>query len=89
MKVVQLRKNWNLYKQGYTHAFRFDSWGVDSGAVLQALNKIYNNQQWRGRYYAWTIGHGVLKQKHNGVWIRPTYIAVRSKTVVTQVLLTL
>ena len=89
MKVVKLRKNWNLYKEGYTHAFRFDSWNYDSGAVIAALNKIYNNRQWRGRYYAWGLGHGELTQNKEGRWIRPTYIAVRSEAVVTQVLLTL
>lgn len=89
MKVVRLRKNWKLYKQGYTHAFRFDSWSSDSGAVIAALNKIYNNRQWRGKHYAWEFGHGVLMQNKRGVWIRPTYIAVRSEAVVTQVLLSL
>ena len=87
MKVVKLRKNWNLYKRGFTHAFRFESWREENGHVIKALNKIYNNRQWRGKYYAWDIADGQWHVDATGRWVCPYYIGVRSEAVITQVLL--
>ena len=89
MKVVKLKKNWKLYKEGYTHAFKFDQWTEETGSVVRALNKVYNNRQWRGKYYAWNITYGSWYRDHNKKWQRFGYIAVRSEAVVTQVLLIL
>ena len=88
MKIVKLRKNQKLHKQGFTHAFKFNAWGRDTGAVLAALNKIYNNRQWRGRYWAWEVAKTARwKTDVNGQLYWPVYIGVRSAAVTSQVLL--
>ena len=87
MKIVKLRKNQKLFKDGYTHAFRFTSWGVDTGKVIAALNKVYNNRQWRGKYWAWQVETGNWHRNRDDRWERYVYVAVRSEAITTQVLL--
>ena len=88
MKVVKLRKNQALYKKGFTHGFRFDSsWDDEASSVLRALNKIFNNRQWRGHYNAWDIQDGRWITDGTGRWVLPFTIGVRNESVITQVLL--
>jgi hypothetical protein len=101
MKVVKLKKNQKLFKDGFTHAFRFDTqigqmrWAAESGdenrliAVVDSLKKIYNGRRWRGQYYAWEHEYGGWRKTKNNAWgwNRYQYVAVRSEHVVTQVLL--
>ena len=90
MKVVKLRKTQTLYKRGFTHAFKFTKWDEETGSVLAALNKIYNNRQWRGRYWAWEVSFTDWKPNpEDGLWKRSTFIGVRSEAVISQVLLIL
>ncbi len=102
MKVIKLRKNQKLFKDGFTHAFRFetivglrfnpkdpesDAYKIDK--VTGALEKIYNDRRWRGQYSAWERDFGSWRRtkKTEWGWTRYQYIAVRSEAVVTQVLL--
>lgn len=88
MKIVKLRKNQKLFKQGFTHAFRFsERWREDEdyGKVLVALNKIYNNRHWRGKYYAWGIQFIWGSRTKNGE--TTVLIGVRSEEVTTQIML--
>lgn len=87
MKIVKLRKNQTLFKEGFTHAFKFNGWTVECGAVVSALNKIYDNRQWRGKYWAWKVADGTYKRLPNGNWFRPIYIAVRGEAITTQAMI--
>ena len=90
MKIVKLRQNQHLYKQGFTHAFRFVSWEKNYGNVIAALNQIYNNRRWRGKYYAWEIdASDRVVESDNGRWVTKIWIGVRTESIVTQVLLML
>ena len=91
MEIVKLRKNQKLYKEGFTHAFKFNNW-YDSGYVdvIRALKKIYNDRRWRGKYYAWEIDSANRCHVDDlGMLQVAVWIGVRSDKVVTQVLLSL
>lgn len=87
--VVKLRKNQKLYKKGFRHAFRFEGYGPEYGEIINALNKIYNNRQWRGRHYAWETecSYRPMKQAKEGHYYSIWWIGVLSEEVATQVLL--
>jgi hypothetical protein len=87
MKVVKLDGRHNLYRKGYTHAFRFNNWNDNARAVENALrNKVYKNDSWRSSN--WDTFWG--KANRDGYdRTRPYWIGVRNEAVVTQILLSL
>ena len=89
MKVVKLRKNQKLYKAGYTHAFRFEGYGPEYGQIIKALNKIYNNRHWRGKYYAWQTecSYRPIRNTPEGHYYSIWWVGIRDAKVATQVLL--
>lgn len=88
IKIVKLRKNQRLYKRGFTHAFKFNSFiDDDYPKIIKALNKIYS-RQWRGKYYAWEMDDsGRYVESDTGRWVTNIWVGVRSESVATQVLL--
>lgn len=103
MKLVKLRSNQELRKQGFTHAIRFNNiyplvslddetegGGSKYQSALDSLNKIYNGRNWRGHYFAWQADGRVLWKKDesgNTILEVITWIGVRSEAVALQVLL--
>jgi hypothetical protein len=81
MKVVKLDNRHRLYKEGFTHAFRFTSWSDEARKIERVLsNKL-------GSQYA----HWPKWKSHWGKAVpmggRPYWLGVREEKVITQVLL--
>lgn len=102
MKIVKLRSNQELRKQGFTHAIRFNNIypllgladeteeGSKYQSALDSLSKIYNGRNWRGHYFAWQADGRVLWKKDksgNTILEVINWIGVRSEAVALQVLL--
>jgi len=83
MKVIKLDNRHRLYKEGFTHAFRFQGWEQDYSKVESTLSQKYgvswNNQKCWGTYWG--------KQSVTGD--RVYWIGLRSEALVTQTLLSL
>lgn len=91
MKIIKLRRNQQLYKRGFTHAFRFTHWHDDNyGQVILALRTIYNDRRWRGKYWAWEVeSSSRVVENPYGRWESIIWVAVRSEAMVTRVLLSM
>lgn len=81
MKVVKLDNRHRLFKEGFTHAFRFTGWTDKQQSISRYFEKQYgyswNNEKCYGTYWG--------KRDTNGS--RVYWIGVRNETLITQALL--
>lgn len=81
MKVIKLDRRHRLYKEGFTHAFRFTNW-----SDARPLESYYEKQYG----YSWDN-----KKCYGTFWGKPSaagriyWIGVRNESLVTQALLAL
>jgi hypothetical protein len=80
MKVIKLDGRHRLYKEGFTHAFRFNSWNDEALKVERVLSSKLGSQ-W-AHWPKWKSHWG--KSTASG---RPYWLGVREEKVITQVLL--
>ena len=83
MRIVKLDNRHRLYKEGFTHAFRFSGWTDKCRAVESTLSNKYgvswNNTKCWGSYWG--------KPSRSGS--RIIWIGVRNEALLSQVLLSL
>ena len=87
MKVVKLNRRYKAYKDGFTHALRFDTWHIKAGEIEQFLTNRYGSQyNWYKRHgnSQWTSGFGSRSSKYDA---RPYWINLRNESDVTMILL--
>lgn len=85
MKVVKLNRRYKAYKEGFTHALRFNSWHPKAGEIENFLIKRYGNQySWNKPQSQWTSGFGSRPSSSDS---RPYWINLRRESDVTMILL--
>lgn len=87
MKVVKLNRRYKAYKEGFTHALRFDQWGKHVGDIEQFLTNRYGRQYlWHKRHAnsQWTSGVGSRPSSTDS---RPYWINLRNEADITMILL--
>lgn len=81
MKVIKLDNRHRLYKEGFTHAFRFNGFEKEYTAIENVFSRKYgyswNNSKCWGTYWGKTSKNGS----------RVIWIGVRNESLVTQALL--
>ena len=74
MKIVKLDNRHSAFKEGFSHALRFDSWDTKVSKVEQKLHDIYGNTNWPRRnastWFAQFGSRGKLKYKPYWVYFR-------------------
>jgi hypothetical protein len=85
MKVVKLNRRYKAYKEGFTHALRFDHWEKNAGDIEQFLTKRYGSQyNWNKPQSQWTSGFGSRPSSSDS---RPYWINLRRESDVSMILL--
>ena len=82
MKVIKFDRRHGLYKRGFTHGWRFNSWQLEAYNIEQGLRErgFVIGQDWD---YFWAMKPARITKK------RPYYIGVRDEQMVTFVTLLL
>jgi len=87
MKVVKLDRRYKAYKEGFTHALRFDHWEKHAGDIEQFLTKRYGSQyNWYKRHSnsQWSSNFGSRPSRSDS---RPFWINLRNETDISMILL--
>lgn len=87
MKVVKLNRRYKAYKEGFTHALRFNSWSKEAGEIEQILTTRYGSQYNWYKLHSnsqWTSGFGHRSNKYD---TRPYWINLRKESDITMILL--
>ena len=81
MKIVKLDNRHRLFKEGFTHAFRFTSWNEQHRKISNYFEQKYG--------YSWDNRkcYGTYWGKPGRTGSRIYWIAVRNESLVTQALL--
>lgn len=82
MKVVKLNKTHGLYREGYTHAFRFPFYSTEASRVEKAVSQRFGSSwkldaQWAARFGS----------RYQGSPRRTYWIGFKSEAMLTMALL--
>jgi hypothetical protein len=85
MKVIKLNKKFKRFSEGYTHAMRWDSWGIDKsiGSYEKYLSSVHGFHSYRPGY-PWYSEFGTRDRKTG---YKPYYIYVSREHLITAALL--
>lgn len=87
MKIIKLHPRFKLYKEGYTHAIRFDGW-TPHGLIIRFERKM---EELFGTPYTWKTqsnwrgAFGSNRDPKTGC--KPYFIAAKKESYLTMVLL--
>lgn len=85
MKVVKLNRRHNAFKQGFTHALRFNTWHQKAGEIENFLSQRYGGQfYWDRNRGQWSSGFGSAPR---GFTSRPYWINLKNESDISMILL--
>lgn len=85
MKVVKLNRRYKAYKEGFTHALRFDHWEKHAGDIEQFLTNRYGSQySWQRDRGQWSSNFGSRPSRSDS---RPFWINLKNEADITMILL--
>lgn len=85
MKIVKLNRRFNLYRDGFTHALRWDQWEYNKiDPYEKAFAKLYGGAKYNYREANWAAMFGG-KRGTNG--FKPYFIYVRSEAMISAAML--
>jgi hypothetical protein len=82
MKLIKLNKTHSLYRDGCTHAFRFDHFNYEAGNMQRTMERQFGSQYSRTAQWASKFGYRVHRDGFKVFWI-----GVKSEAMVTMALL--
>ena len=85
MKIIKLSNRFALYKEGYTHALRYDRWDPKIAAIEVALAVMLGDRFYNTNQAAWRGTFGSKRDPKTGY--KPYFIAVRNESHLTMSLL--
>jgi hypothetical protein len=84
MKIVKLNKTHSLFREGCTHAFRFEHYGEKAGALERTLERHFGHQYRRDALWKAKFGYRPHRDGYRCYWI-----GVKSECVLTIAMLAL
>jgi hypothetical protein len=84
MKIVKLNKTHGLYREGCTHAFRFDRYDNKAGALERTMQRQFGNQYLRDSQWRAKFGYRPHPDGYMCYWI-----GVKSEAMLIMVMLSL
>jgi hypothetical protein len=89
MKVVKLNRTHSLFAQGFTYAWRFQTWDVSRCTKIESILRNMHGYCWDIRRAGWTSRFGTWVQHPNHGATKTYWIAVRDPADITAVTLSL
>jgi hypothetical protein len=84
MKIVKLNKTHGLFREGCTHAFRFEHYGEKAGAIERTMTRQFGSQYSRDSQWIARFGHRPTPDSYRIYWI-----GVKSESMLTMAVLSL
>jgi hypothetical protein len=82
MKLIKLNKTHSLYRDGYTHAFRFSHYSVVAGNMERTMERHFGGQYRRDSPWKSKFGYRAARDGFKVYWI-----GVKSEAMATMALL--
>jgi hypothetical protein len=82
MKLIKLNKTHSLYRDGYTHAFRFSHFGPRAGDIEKMMERHFGGQYKRDSLWKAKFGYRSHRDGFRIYWI-----GMKSEAMATMVLL--
>jgi hypothetical protein len=82
MKLIKLNKTHSLYRDGYTHAFRFNHFSIGAGNMQRTMERHFGSQYSRTAQWASKFGYRSHRDGFRVYWI-----GVKSEAMATMALL--
>jgi hypothetical protein len=82
MKLIKLNKTHSLYRDGCTHAFRFDHFSAGASGMQRTMERQFGSQYSRTAQWASKFGYRAHRDGFKVYWI-----GVKSETMATMALL--
>jgi hypothetical protein len=82
MKLVKLNRTHRLYHDGFSYAFRFDSYGTDTSRIERLLYDRFGSQYKNNSLWQFRFGH---RPKSGGP--RIVWLGLKTEPMATMVLL--